>query len=296
MADCAITSSYTIMAQQLDFEGRVAIVTGGGVGIGKECALALAKRGAKVLVNDRGASAVGEIDTGPADSVVAAIKAGGGTAQANYDAVEYGKEIVKAAIRTYGRVDIVVNCAESHLAAKLGKMSRKDWDTVLTPSLFGTFSVTRQAWEYMHTHRYGRVVNVGSWTALYGDVAQANHAAAKMAVLGLTKALASEGSAFGIQTNAVLPLYGPKFAQQMHLSAKQMNHRFSPQMVATVMLYLAHESCKWNGEVVEAGGGVVDVVRWQRAAGAVFPSGFGPEEVCARWKEVEDFDTRKPKL
>jgi len=284
------------MAKQQDFAGRVAIVTGAGGGIGKECALALARRGAKVLVNDRGTSTVEEIDTGPADSVVADIKTNGGTAKANYDAVEYGKEIVKAAIRAYGRVDIVVNCAESHVAVKLGKMSRKDWDTVLTSSLFGTFSVTRQAWEYMHTQRYGRVVNVGSWTALYGDVAQANHAAAKMAVLGLTKALASEGSAFGIKSNAILPLYGPKFAQQMHLSAKQMNRRFSAQMVATVMLHLAHEDCESNGEVVEAGGGVVDLVRWQRAAGAVFPSGFGPEEVAARWKEVEDFDIRRPKL
>ena len=279
-----------IMVRELDFEGRVAIVTGAGDGIGKECALALAKQGAKVLVNDRGTSAVGEIDTGPADRVVAAIKAEGGEARANYDAVEYGKEIVRAAIRAYSRVDILINCAELHVPVKLGKMSRKDWDTVLATSLFGTFSVTRHAWEYMQAHRYGRVVNTGSWAALYGDVAQANHSAAKMAILGLTKALANEGSAFGIRTNAVLPLHGPLFAKQLQLSSKQMQHRFSSQMVATVMLHLAHESCQSNGEMVETGGGVVDLVRWQRAKGAKFSSGFGPEEVEERWKEVEDYD------
>lgn len=278
------------MVKKLDFAGRVAIVTGAGSGIGRECALALAKGGAKVLVNDRGTSAVGDVDTVPADTVVAEIKAAGGQAKANYDAVEYGKEIVRAALREYKRLDILVNCAEICIEAKLGKMTTKEWDVVLTASLFGTFSVTRYAWEHMQSHRYGRIVNTGCVKALYGEVGHAGHIAAKMGVLGLTKALASEGSAYGIHCNAVIPLYGEHLGRQMQLNAKKMKQRFSAEMVATVMLDLMQEHCELNGEVVETGGGVVDMIRWQRAKGASFQGRCRPEDIAEKWQDVGDFE------
>jgi 3-hydroxyacyl-CoA dehydrogenase/3a,7a,12a-trihydroxy-5b-cholest-24-enoyl-CoA hydratase len=154
----------------LRFDGKVAIVTGAGAGLGKSYALMLASRGAKVVVNDLGGSFKGEgASSRAADLVVEEIKKNGGVAVANYDSVEFGEKIVKTAVDAFGTVDIVVNNAGVLRDVSFMKMSEADWDIIMKVHLKGMFSVTRAAWNIMRDKGYGRIVNTGSSAGLYGS-------------------------------------------------------------------------------------------------------------------------------
>jgi 3-hydroxyacyl-CoA dehydrogenase/3a,7a,12a-trihydroxy-5b-cholest-24-enoyl-CoA hydratase len=166
------------MTSQLRFDGKVAIITGAGAGLGRAYALLLGARGAKVVVNDLG--------KGAADAVVAEIKKAGGVAVANYDSVEFGDLIVKTAVDSYGTVDIVVNNAGILRDISFMKMKEADWDIIQKVHLKGTFSVTKAAWNIMRAKGYGRVINTGSSSGLFGSFGQANYAAAKMGMHGFT--------------------------------------------------------------------------------------------------------------
>ena len=159
------------MSNQLRYDGKVAIVTGAGNGLGRSYALLLASRGAKVVVNDLGGSISGtneEMKARPADIVVAEIKAAGGEAVANYDSVEFGEKIVKTAVDAFGTVDILVNNAGILRDISFQKMTEKDWDIIMTVHLKGAFSVTRAAWNIMREKNYGRILNTGSSSGIYG--------------------------------------------------------------------------------------------------------------------------------
>jgi 3-hydroxyacyl-CoA dehydrogenase/3a,7a,12a-trihydroxy-5b-cholest-24-enoyl-CoA hydratase len=176
------------MTSTLRFDGKVAIITGAGAGLGRAYALLLASRGAKVVVNDLGGSMDGKAGASSkaADVVVDEIKKAGGVAVANYDSVEFGEKIVKTAVDAFGTVDIVVNNAGILRDVSFMKMTEADWDIIIKVHLKGTFSVTRAAWNIMRTKGYGRVINTGSSSGIFGSFGQANYAAAKMAMHGLS--------------------------------------------------------------------------------------------------------------
>ena len=176
----------------LRFDGKVAIVTGAGGGLGRSHALLLAARGAKVVVNDLGGSFTGEGKSGgAADKVVAEIKAAGGEAVANYDSVEDGDKIVKTAIDAFGQIDIVINNAGILRDVSFPKMTQQDWDLIYKVHVLGAFKVTYAAWPYMRDQGYGRIIMTASAAGIYGNFGQANSASTAASPSSLAPAAAS---------------------------------------------------------------------------------------------------------
>lgn len=200
---------------ELRFDGRVAIVTGAGRGIGREVALELARRGARVLVNDIGLTLDGKtfIKEKLADQVVEEITQNGGEAFANYDHVANGHSIVHNAIQIWGRVDIIVNNAGFLRDTAFHKMEEEDWDSIHKTHLKGSFMVTRAAWPYMRSQKYGRVLNTASVAGIFGNFGQANYSSAKLGLHGFTNALAREGEKKGILVNTVAPLASTRMTE-----------------------------------------------------------------------------------
>jgi 3-hydroxyacyl-CoA dehydrogenase/3a,7a,12a-trihydroxy-5b-cholest-24-enoyl-CoA hydratase len=278
---------------QLRYDGRVAVVTGAGNGIGKQYAMLLASRGAKVVVNDLGGSMNGEPATSGnrvADGVVAEIKALGGEATANYDSVEFGDRIIQTAIDAYGRIDILINNAGILRDVSFHKMTDKDWDLIYTVHLKGSFKTCRAAWPHMRENKYGRIINITSSAGLYGNFGQANYSAMKLALLGLSNTLSKEGKKRNIQVNTVAPFAGSRMTETV--MPPEMVAALRPEYIAPVVCYLCHESCPDNGAVYEVGGGWVARVRQERAAGAFIPisQGVSIETVHEHWSDVGDFD------
>nr|WKY18077.1 MFE1 [Schizochytrium sp.] len=278
------------MSETLRYDGKVAVVTGAGNGLGRAYALLLGSRGAKVVVNDLGGSTHGEgASTNAADKVVEEIKSAGGEAVANYDSVEYGDKIIKTALDAFGRVDIVINNAGILRDVAFHKMTQKDWDLIYTVHLKGTYAVTKAAWETMRKQQFGRVINVASAAGLYGNFGQANYSAAKLGILGLTKTLAREGASKNIKVNCIAPLAGSRMTATV--MPQEMVDALRPEFVAPVVAYLSHDSCESSGQVYELGAGWVAELRWQRAKGGFLPFGdASPEAVAKVWEKVTDYD------
>lgn len=174
-------------SEQLRFDGKVAIVTGAGTGLGRAYALELAKRGAKVLVNDLGCSVKGEgSDRKAADAVVEEIKKNGGIAAANYDSAEFGDKVVKSCLDAFGTVDIVINNAGILRDLSFQKMTREDWDLIYRYHTLSTYSVTKAAWDILLEKKYGRIINTSSTAGLFGSFGQVNYSTAKMGFYGFT--------------------------------------------------------------------------------------------------------------
>ena len=194
---------------ELRFDGRVAVITGAGRGLGRSYAELLASRGAKVVVNDPGLSMVGNgTDEHPADEVVAAIKAAGGEAVANMDSVASpagGKAIIDTAINTYGRVDILIHNAGNVRRGSLCDLSYEDFEAVLDVHLRGGFHVVREAFPHMVKAGYGRIVLTGSIGGLYGNAGVVNYCMSKAGLAGLSNVAAIEGAAHNIKSNLILP-------------------------------------------------------------------------------------------
>lgn len=267
------------MAKRLLFDTRVAVVTGGGSGLGRACALALAQRGAKVLVNDLGTAYRGLPETTyVADCVVEEIKAAGGVAVANYDSVEYGDLIIRAALREFGRVDIIVNCAGVVRDKAFGKMSNTDWDLVMKVNLKGAFLVMNAAWPHMKKQQYGRIVNIGNIAGVTGGDRVSATAAAKMGLHGLTIALASEGLKRNIRATTIAPLVS--------------HNKLIPEELVPLVLYLSHEDCMVTGSLIQAGGGLIAMMRVERSRGAALGRKFGAEEVRKNWERIADFSVK----
>jgi 3-hydroxyacyl-CoA dehydrogenase/3a,7a,12a-trihydroxy-5b-cholest-24-enoyl-CoA hydratase len=278
---------------ELRFDGKVAIVTGAGNGLGKAYALLLAARGAKVVVNDLGKSVTGEAEgagLAPADLVVAEIKKAGGQAVANYDSVEFGEKIVKTAVDAFGTVDIVINNAGILRDVSFQKMSELDWDLIMKVHLKGAYAVTRAAWNIMRDKKYGRIINTGSSAGIYGSFGQVNYAAAKLGLWGFTQSLAKEGEKRNIRINCIAPLAGTRMTATV--MPAEIVEALKPDYVAPFIAYLAHDSCKDNGGLYEVGAGYIAKQRFQRSAGVQYPvAGLTPETVAAQWSKVNDFST-----
>jgi NAD(P)-dependent dehydrogenase (short-subunit alcohol dehydrogenase family) len=233
----------------LRFDDRVAVVTGGGRGLGRAYALLLASRGAKVVVNDVGGTLTGEgADEGPAHDVAAEINAAGGEAipcTASVATAEGGQAIVDATVDHFGQLDVLVHNAGNVRRAPLDQMSYEDFDAVLDVHLRGAFHVVRPAFPLMCAAGYGRIVLTSSIGGLYGNHDVANYAAAKAGVLGLVNVAALEGAEHGVTCNAILPGAVTRMAEGLDTSAYPP---MDPQLVAPTVGWLAHESCTATGE------------------------------------------------
>jgi NAD(P)-dependent dehydrogenase (short-subunit alcohol dehydrogenase family) len=229
---------------ELRFDGRVAIVTGAGAGLGRQYALLLGSRGAKVVVNDLGGSFNGDAGAAPtarpADVVVDEIKKAGGEAVANYDSVEFGEKIVKTAVDAFGTVDIVINNAGILRDISFQKMKDIDWDLIMLVHLKGSYSVSRAAWNIMREKNYGRIVNTGSSAGIYGAFGQVNYSAAKLGLYGFTQALAKEGEKRNIKVNCIAPVAGTRMTATV--MPEELIKALDPAFVAPFVTYLAHES------------------------------------------------------
>lgn len=256
----------------LRFDGRVAVVTGGGRGLGRSYALLLASRGAKVVVNDPGGSLSGDgTDAGPAEQVVHEIAAAGGEAAASTDSVATpagGKAIIDTALDRYGRIDILVHNAGIVRRGSLKEMSYDDFEAVLDVHLRGAFHVVRPAFPVMCDAGYGRIVLTSSIGGLYGNREVANYAVAKAGLIGLSNVAAVEGAADGVKSNVIVPAAVTRMAEGIDTSAYPP---MGPDLVAPVVGWLAHESCSVTGEILVALAG-----RVARAVVAETPGVYRP--------------------
>ncbi|MFZ5601059.1 MAG: SDR family NAD(P)-dependent oxidoreductase [Pseudomonadota bacterium] len=238
---------------ELRFDGRVAVITGAGRGLGAAYARLLASRGAKVVVNDPGVSMAGDgNDIGPAQQVVQEIISAGGMAVANTDSVatpEGGEAIIKAALDHFGRIDIVIHNAGIVRRAALKEMSYADFESVLDVHLRGGFHVVRAAFPYMCEAGYGRIVLTGSINGLYGNRGVVNYSAAKAGLIGLSNVAAIEGEEYGVKSNVILPGAVTRMAEGLDTSKYPP---MDPELVAPAVAWMAHESCTITGEMLIA--------------------------------------------
>jgi 3-hydroxyacyl-CoA dehydrogenase/3a,7a,12a-trihydroxy-5b-cholest-24-enoyl-CoA hydratase len=279
------------MTEKIRFDGKVAIVTGAGGGLGRSHALLLASRGAKVVVNDLGGSFTGEgKSASAADKVVAEIKEKGGEAVANYNSVEDGDQIVKTAIDTWGRIDILVNNAGILRDVSFQKMTQGDWDLVYKVHVFGTYKVTAAAWNLMRDQGYGRIINTSSAAGIYGNFGQANYSMAKLGIHGFTQTLAAEGRKRNIIVNTIAPIAGSRMTETV--LPKELLDALKPEYVSALVAKLAHESMEDTGGLYEVGGGFYSKLRWERTKGKTFRLGraISPDDIDASWKDVTSFD------
>src|SRR6478752_7218047 len=242
----------------LGFEGKVAIITGAGGGLGRSHALELAKRGALIVVNDLGGSGDGQGGSHTAaQQVVDEIKAAGGEAVASYDSVatpEGGASIVQTAVDTFGRIDIVINNAGILRDAAFKNMDAAKLEPVIDVHLKGAFYVTQAAWAHMREANYGRIVNTSSAAGIFGNFGQTNYGAAKMGIVGLTRVLAVEGAKNNIKVNAIAPVARTRMTEEL---LGPVAEKLGPEYITSVVTYLAHEDCPVSGEVYSCGGGRV---------------------------------------
>ncbi len=272
----------------LNFENRVAVITGAGNGLGRSHAILLGSRGAKVVVNDLGGSGAGEgSDASVADGVVGEIKAAGGDAVANGDSVTDGDKIIQCALDTYGGVDIVINNAGILRDKSLHKMADADWDMVYEVHLHGAFKVSRAAFAHMREKGYGRFVMTTSAAGVYGNFGQANYSACKLALHGLCQTIAIEGRSKGVQSNTIAPIAASRLmGTVMDENAMKM---LSPEAVSPLVAWLCHEDCEATGQLFEVGAGWMSRVRWERSQGDYFRDGFTLDDVAESWDKINDF-------
>jgi NAD(P)-dependent dehydrogenase (short-subunit alcohol dehydrogenase family) len=273
----------------VDLHGRVAIVTGAGGGLGREHALALAARGARIVVNDVGGALDGTgSDRTPAEHVVAEIVEAGGTAVVDTNSVateEGGAAIIQTALKAFGQVDIVVNNAGIVRDRAFHNMTQEAIDDVLAVHLDGAFSVTRAAWRHMREQQHGRVVFTTSAAGLLGNFGQANYAAAKAGVVGLMKVLAIEGAKHGITANAIAPVARTRMTEE--ILGGFLAGRAAAKLVSPLVVWLASDSCKDSGNVYTVGGGriarfVVALAEgWTRTDGELTP-----EDIEEHWDQI----------
>ena len=282
---------------EIRFDGRVAVVTGAGGGLGRAHALLLASRGAKVLVNDLGGTVagVGGDDTA-ADRVVAEVRAAGGEALANHDSVadpEGARRLVAAALEAWGRVDVLINNAGILRDKSLAKMEPADFAAVVAVHLLGSAYCSQAVLNPMQAQGYGRIVMTTSAAGLYGNFGQTNYGAAKLGVVGLMNSLKIEGQKYGIKVNTVAPVALTRMTEGLPVSSAL--GEATPERVAAAVAWLASEACTLSGEVVAAGAGYFARVQLVESLGVHLPpAGITPEAVAASWPRIADMAGARP--
>jgi NAD(P)-dependent dehydrogenase (short-subunit alcohol dehydrogenase family) len=230
-------------------EGKVAVITGSGGGIGREHALAFAREGAKVVVNDLGCERDGTgKSTNLADKVVNEIKELGGVAVANYDSVatmEGGENIIKTAIENFGKIDILVNNAGILRDRTLLKMTEEEWDIVIAVHLKGTFSCTQAAARFMKENGIpGRIINTTSIAGIKGNFGQTNYAAAKAGIIGMTLVHSIELQKYGITVNAIAPIALTRLTADLPMFKGITEEELGPKYISPIVVYLASDLAK----------------------------------------------------
>jgi NAD(P)-dependent dehydrogenase (short-subunit alcohol dehydrogenase family) len=272
----------------LGFDGKVAIITGAGGGLGREHALLLASRGAQIVVNDLGGSVTGEgASEGPAATVAQEIEDQGGVAVPDTNSVatpEGGAAVVQTALDAFGRVDIVINNAGILRDKAFHNMEPGLVDAVFDVHLKGAFNVTRPAWVKMREQGYGRVLTTSSPAGLFGNFGQANYGAAKMGLVGLTRVLAVEGARYGIKVNAIAPVARTRMTEDL---LGPVADKLEPRLVSPVAAWLVHEECPVTGEVYSVGGGRVARV-FVGVTEGWFSPGLTLEDVRDHFEEIRD--------
>jgi len=262
---------------EVRFDGRVAIVTGAGGGLGRAHALLLASRGAKVVVNDLGGARDGTgAGSAMADQVVADIRAAGGEAAPDYHGVntaEGGEAIVQTALDAYGKVDILINNAGILRDRAFHNLTEEDWEMVLAVHLKGAFCVTQPAFRVMRQNQYGRIVFTTSAAGLYGNFGQTNYGAAKMALVGMMNTLKIEGQKYNIRANTIAPLAASRLTEDIFPAA--MHDKLKPEFVSPVVAYLCSEECAESGSVFTAAGGYFGRAAMVESKGVFFDNAAG---------------------
>ena len=274
----------------IDFKGRVAIVTGAGGGLGRQHALALAARGAKVLVNDLGGARDGSGGSvSAAEAVVAEIRAAGGEAMANGASVTdflAVQAMVKQAVDAWGRVDILVNNAGILRDKSFAKMELADFELVVDVHLMGAVHCSKAVWGIMNEQKYGRIVMTTSSSGLYGNFGQSNYGAAKMALVGLMQTLSIEGAKNGIRVNCLAPTAATRMTEDLMPAA--VLAALQPQAVVPAMLVLASEDAPTR-TILCAGAGTFEAAHITMTQGVwLGTDALTPERLAERLSEVTD--------
>ena len=281
-----------IPKDEIRFDGRVAVITGAGGGLGRAYALELARRGAKVVVNDFGGARDGEGQgsASPADQVVQEIKKLGGEAVASYDSVatpEGGENIIKTALDTFGRVDILINNAGILRDKGILKMEPENWKVVLDVHLNGAYHVTRPAFAAMREKGYGRIIMTTSAAGLYGNFGQTNYSAAKMGLVGFMNTLKLEGGKYNIKVNTIAPIAASRLTAD--ILPPDLLDKMKAEFVAPMVLYLCSEACPVSGKIYNAGMGFYNRAAVMTSPGMVIGDGQPVptvEDVSDNWEKI----------
>lgn len=295
------------MGKRLRFDNQTAIITGAGRGLGREYALLLASRGANVVVNDYGGDRSGkppvddESIESPAHSVVDEIQrkwpASSVLANTENIILEDGvQSLVKTTMDKFGRIDILINNAGILRDRSFAKMSIDDWDQVQKIHLRASFLMSRECWPLMKKQRYGRIVMTASTSGLYGNFGQANYAAAKMGLVGLSNTLAIEGASSGIHCNTIVPMAASRMTAD--ILGEDIARQLNPAYVAPMVAWLCHKDCPESGALVEAAGQWFGRYKLQRTSGVFLPKicdssdDSSVEMVANNWDRISTFDEK----
>jgi NAD(P)-dependent dehydrogenase (short-subunit alcohol dehydrogenase family) len=278
------------------FDGRVAIVTGAGNGLGRLHALGLAARGAKVVVNDFGGSRDGTGGSSAAAlAVVEEIRKAGGTAVANGANVtdfEQVQAMVAQAKSEFGSVDVLINNAGILRDKSFSKMEMADFRAVVDVHLMGSVYCTKAVWEIMRAQNYGRILMTTSSSGLFGNFGQANYGAAKVALVGLMNMLTLEGAKNNIKINTLAPIAATRMTEDV--LPEQLLKAIQPEQVTPGALFLVSENAP-NKVILSAGGGAFSAARIVDTAPVYFPAGeLSPEAIAERFAQVSDWSTARP--
>ena len=281
----------------IHFDGKVAIVTGAGGGLGRQHALELARRGAKVVVNDLGGSVDGSGgNSAAAEAVVAEIKAAGGEAIANGSSVTDDAGVaglIKQTMDKWGRIDVIVANAGILRDKSFSKMEVPDFELVVNVHLMGTMKPIKAAWEIMRTQNYGRIVVTTSSSGLYGNFGQSNYGAAKLGIIGLMQTLKIEGQKNNIHVNAIAPVAATRMTEDLGMPPELFD-KLNPEYVTPGVVYLCSEEAP-TGAILTAGAGAFALSRIVETEGVYLgEGGLSVEEVRDNWGKITEAAGQQP--
>ena len=280
----------------ISFEGQVAIVTGAGGGLGRSHALELARRGAKVVVNDLGGAMDGTGGSSEAaEKVVSEIKESGGEAISNGGSVSDrngAKSMVDDAMEAWGRVDILINNAGILRDKSFSKIDLDDFQVVVDVHLMGAVYCTHAVWPIMREQNYGRILMTTSPTGLYGNFGQTNYGAAKLAQVGFMNSLKIEGAKNNIHTNTIAPIAATRMTES--LIPEAVHSKLAPESVTPAALFLVSEEAP-NGVIMQAEGGRFSVASIVENKGAQLGVDATPEDIASNYDMISDLEGAKPK-